>query len=301
MNEPAFDFDIDHYINRFVPRSRLYILPTPISWILGYRTKPMPRIGSVLVLFWAFIGAFAGILVVEAVFHTKGIEDLGAPTVIASLGAAAILEYNTIDSPLSQPRNAILGQVFSAIIGVGMTKLFHLNPDFENLRWVAGALSVGLASAFMGLTKTIHPPAGATALLAATTPEITELGWNLVPLILLGSVLLVAVGCVTNNIQRQFPVYWWTSADLSRPKEDDIERQAEGDRKDVEVPEESTYEKELAKARPHIMINDKHIVIPDWLSLDAEERSMLEVFRLKLEEGLSITGSRDTEETHVED
>jgi hypothetical protein len=97
--------------------------------------------------------------------------------------------------------------VFSAIIGVGITKLFHLNPDFENLRWVAGALSVGLASAFMGLTNTIHPPAGATALLAATTPEITELGWYLVPLIMLGSVLLVAVGCITNNIQRQFPMY----------------------------------------------------------------------------------------------
>jgi hypothetical protein len=85
MHEPAFDFDVDHYIDRFVPRPRLYLLPTPISWILGYRSKPMPRIGSVVVWFWAFIGAFAGILVVEAVFHTKGIEDLGAPTVIASL------------------------------------------------------------------------------------------------------------------------------------------------------------------------------------------------------------------------
>jgi CBS-domain-containing membrane protein len=90
---------------------------------------------------------------------------------------------------------------------VGITKLFQLNSDFENLRWVAGALSVGLTSAFMGLTNTIHPPAGATALLAATTPEITELGWFFLPLILLGSVLLVAVGCVTNNIQRQFPIY----------------------------------------------------------------------------------------------
>jgi HPP family len=181
---------------------------------------------------------------------------------------------------------------------VGITKLFHLNPDFENLRWVAGALSVGLASAFMAFTKTIHPPAGATALLAATTPEITALGWNLVPLILLGSVLLVAVGCITNNIQRQFPVYWWTAADLSRPNEDDIERQGKGDGKDVSA-EESSYEKELEKARPNIMINDSHIVIPEWLSLDAEERSMLEVFRLKLKEGLSSTSSRDTDDTHV--
>lgn len=78
-------------------------------------------------------------------------------------GAAAILEYQTIDSPLAQPRNAILGQVFAAIIGVGVTKLFQLSSDFDNLRWIAGALAVGLTSAFMGFTKTVHPPAGATA------------------------------------------------------------------------------------------------------------------------------------------
>jgi hypothetical protein len=85
MREPAFDFDVDHYINRFVLRSRLHLLPTPISWLLGYRAKPMHRIGSVLVWLWAFIGAFAGLLVVEAVFQTDGIKDHGAPTVIASL------------------------------------------------------------------------------------------------------------------------------------------------------------------------------------------------------------------------
>ncbi|PMD40081.1 HPP family protein-like protein [Hyaloscypha variabilis F] len=301
MREPAFDFDVDHYINRFVLRSRLHLLPTPISWLLGYRAKPMRRIGSVLVWLWAFIGAFAGLLVVEAVFQTDGIKDHGAPTVIASLGAAAILEYHTIDSPLSQPRNAILGQVFSAIIGVGVTKLFQLNSSFDSLRWIAGALSVGIASAFMGFTNTIHPPAGATALLAATTPEITELGWFLVPLILLGSILLVAVGCVTNNIQRQFPMYWWTPADLSRPKEDDVERKGEDHEKEAGFPGGLPSEPNFGEGRHHILISDKHIEIPDWLSLDAEERSMLEVLRLKLKEGFGSVSSRVTDRTLVQD
>ncbi|KAE9381672.1 HPP-domain-containing protein [Stipitochalara longipes BDJ] len=299
MRESTFDFDVDHYINRFVPRSRLHLLPTPISWLLGYRSKPMPRIGSALVWLWAFIGAFGGLLVVQAVFQTEGIKDHGAPTVIASLGAAAILEYHTIESPLSQPRNAILGQVFSAIIGVGITKLFQLNSNFENLRWIAGSLAVGLASAFMGITNTIHPPAGATALLTATTPEITELGWFLVPLILLGSVLLVAVGCVTNNIQRQFPMYWWTAADLRRPKEDDIERKGDNHGKEAGFPESLPSEQYFGEGRPHILISDRHIEIPDWLSLDAEERSMLEVLRSKLKEGLGSTSSRVTDGTLV--
>jgi hypothetical protein len=193
--------------------------------------------------------------------------------------------------------------MFAAIIGVGITKLFQMNSNFENLRWIAGALSVGLTSAFMGFTNTIHPPAGATALLAATTPEITELGWFLVPLILLGSVLLVAVGCITNNIQRQFPRYWWTAVDLSLSnKADDIERQGserDGDGKDTGVLERSPFEKECSKRRPHIMIDDRHISIPDWLSLDAEETSILEVLRSKLGESLESTSSSLTDGTLV--
>jgi hypothetical protein len=85
MPEPALNFDIDRYINRFIPRPRLHLLPRPISWFLGYRSKPIARIGSIVVAFWSFLGAFAGLLVVEAVFNTKAIKDSGAPIVIASL------------------------------------------------------------------------------------------------------------------------------------------------------------------------------------------------------------------------
>jgi hypothetical protein len=49
------------------------------------------------------------------------------------------------------------------------------------------------------------------------------------------------------------------------------------------------------------MVNDRHISIPDWLSLDSEERWMLEVLRSKLREGLGSTDSRVTEGTLVHD
>jgi hypothetical protein len=94
MPEPVLDFDVDHYINRFVPRPRLYLLPRPASRLLGYRSQPAPRIGSVLVWLWAFLGAFAGLLVVQAVFQSKGIKDHGAPTVIASL-VRKLPQYHT--------------------------------------------------------------------------------------------------------------------------------------------------------------------------------------------------------------
>lgn len=218
-------------------------------------------------------------------------------------GAAAILEYNTVDSPLSQPRNALLGQIFSSLIGVGITKLFKLNPDFENLRWVAGALSVGLASVAMGVTKTIHPPAGATALLASTSPDIEKLGWFLVPLIILGSSLMLAVACVVNNIQRQFPQYWWTPVSFDRPAKGDVEGQEKGtDAGKVKESESESGDDYVEGFDGRVVIDGENIAIPSWLSLDAEERNMLEVLRGKLREGEGMvqTTSRGSDDTHVE-
>ncbi|TVY83448.1 Transmembrane protein [Lachnellula suecica] len=286
------NFDIDQYLNRFVPRPRLHLFPKPISRFLGYRSEPPRPVGDVAKWAWACIGAFCGLLVVEAVYQSSGIKEFRTPVVIASLGAAAILEYNAIDSPFSQPRNAILGQLFSAVVGVGITKLFHLNPNFENLRWIAGALSVGVSSAIMGLTKTVYPPAGATALLAATTPDITALGWLLVPLILLGNILLLAVACVLNNIQRRFPLYWWTAADLSPPKEGDVE--AEG-----KASTASSSFDGLEKQESCIFIDSSSVHVPAWVSLEEDEQLLLENLRVKIEGRLRLTGSQDTDTTQV--
>lgn len=84
MCKVALNFDIDRYINPIIPRSRIHLLPTSISWILGYRSIPPPKIGNVVVWWWAFIGAFCGILVVEAVFHTEALQTERVPIVIAS-------------------------------------------------------------------------------------------------------------------------------------------------------------------------------------------------------------------------
>jgi hypothetical protein len=168
-----------------------------------------------------------------------------------------------------------------------------LNSNFENLRWVAGALAVGLASAFMGFTKTVHPPAGATALLAATTDDITELGWFLLPLILLGSTLMVAVACLFNNIQRTFPVYWWTPVDLRPAKRDDTEREAESKKAASNGSDAGTssYEDYMKGSKGRILISDEHVRVPDWISLDDEERAILEILRSKLQQGLQETST----------
>lgn len=67
----------------------------------------------------------------------------------------------------------------------------------------------------MGLTKTVHPPAGATALLAVVDANLARLGWFLIPVMMLGCTLMLAVALLINNLERQFPLYWWTSQTLA--------------------------------------------------------------------------------------
>jgi len=79
---------------------------------------------------------------------------------------------------------------------------------------LACALAVSLSIALMYLTRTLHPPAGATALIAVIGGEnVHQLGflYALMP-VFLGTVLLLIVALVVNNLstdpKRHYPVYW---------------------------------------------------------------------------------------------
>ncbi|KAK5272560.1 hypothetical protein LTR99_001951 [Exophiala xenobiotica] len=242
LSKPGRPFDIDNYLNPFIPRNPTYLLPTWLSFWFGYRaprSSPTPAPSHhpfhTLTLYLSVtIGAFCGVAIIESVFRAlPPLSGHVVPIIIASFGAAAILEYNTVESPLSQPRNLVFGHFLSATVAVGITKLFqHLPPNrFDDLRWLAGALAVGLASAIMSFTKTVHPPAGATALLAATNVDVQEMGWWLLPLVLLAAMLMLASALVLNNIAgRRFPVYWWTPVDLKALREERRkEREGEGE------------------------------------------------------------------------
>ena len=61
----------------------------------------------------------------------------------------------------------------------------------------------------MDLTGTTHPPAGATAILPVVQADIRDLGWGLLWIVLLSSLLLVGVGLLGNNILGRWPVFWF--------------------------------------------------------------------------------------------
>lgn len=192
-----------------------------------------------------------------------------------------MLEFFAIDSPLAQPRNAVFGQVIASIIGVGVCKLFALSPHFESIRWVGGALACATTTAVMALTKTVHPPAGATALLAVTNDDSLKLGWYLIPVMLLGCALMLGTALLVNNIQRRFPTYWWTAADLSRPKPAD-----NGAGVDIEsklTPTSSSSDQgSSAGDEPQLVVRRGAVLAPDQVSLSPEEKAFLEELSKKI-------------------
>ena len=152
--------------------------------------------------FWAFMGAFVGIGIIAYLQFQTGTKN-DAVFLIGSFGASSVLIYGVINSPLAQPRNLIGGHVVSAIVGVTAAKIFP-----ETI-WLASAVAVASAIVLMQITKTLHPPGGATALIAVTgSPAILKLGYGYVlSPVLSGALILLIVALVFNNLttNRQYP------------------------------------------------------------------------------------------------
>jgi CBS-domain-containing membrane protein len=122
-----------------------------------------------------------------------------------------VLCYGAIEAPLAQPRALMGGHFISALVGICITKLFSLihSPErFDDLRWLAGSLSTAVSIVVMQMTKTTHPPAGATALLAAVNLDVYALSWYYLPVVLLSSTIVLVTALLINNIQRRYPTFW---------------------------------------------------------------------------------------------
>lgn len=148
-----------------------------------------------------FIGSFVGIGLI-GLLNSQYLVANDNLFLIGSFGASSVLIYGIINSPLAQPRNLIGGHVISAIIGVTILKLF------PNELWFAGALAVSLSIVAMQITKTLHPPGGATALIAVTGgAKIKAMGYLYVfSPVLTGVLILFMVALVFNNMRhRKYP------------------------------------------------------------------------------------------------
>ncbi len=150
----------------------------------------------------SFTGSMIGIGLI-AFIQSKHLIDADNIMLIGSFGASSVLVFGIIQSPLAQPRNLVGGHFLSAIVGVTVYKVF---PD---ILWITAPLAVSLAIVVMQITKTLHPPGGATALIAVIGSDtVKSLGYfYVISPVMSGVLIMLAVALVVNNLsfKRSYP------------------------------------------------------------------------------------------------
>jgi len=159
-------------------------------------------------IIWSWVGAFLGIYLVALIGRYLELVSVDSLFLIGSFGASAVLVYGAPLAEFSQPRNLVGGHVVSAVVGI---TVFMLVGEASI---TASSLAVSLAIVAMHLTRTLHPPGGATALIAVIGGDkIHTLGYiyALCP-VLVGALMMLLVALLVNNLstnpKRHYPVYW---------------------------------------------------------------------------------------------
>lgn len=142
--------------------------------------------------------ALGSLIAISAV--TLLTQKTSIPFMMAPFGATCVLAFGVPDSPLAQPRNIIGGHLIAGIIAIVCVYLFGDS-------WYSLALGVSVSIAAMQITKTVHPPAGATPLVMIfAQPHWTFIFYP----VLSGALIIVIIALLFNNIikTRRYPKYW---------------------------------------------------------------------------------------------
>lgn len=169
----------------------------------GPKREPLKKV------LWSWLGAFAGIYAIAAINEALSLSERDSVFLLGSFGASAVLVFGTPNAEFGQPRNLLGGHVFSALVGVFVGMFMGDYPA------LACALAVSLSVVTMHLTSTLHPPGGATALIAVTGGAGVQklgLGFALFP-VATAALILLLIGLVVNNLSRSpnrhYPVFWF--------------------------------------------------------------------------------------------
>lgn len=146
-------------------------------------------------------GGFIGILAVLCISRAV-LDHHGAAMVVGSMGASAVLLFAAPHGAMSQPWAVFGGHLLSAFIGVTCAQQIA-DP------LGAAALAVGLSIVAMHYLRCIHPPGGATALVAVLGGDaVQELGYGFLLSPVLENVLIILLVAVVVNLPfrwRRYP------------------------------------------------------------------------------------------------
>ena len=149
--------------------------------------------------FRAAAGGLLGIAITALVCHALALPLALDPWLVAPIGASAVLVFAVPSSPLAQPWAVIGGNTISAAIGIACVMLF---PESQTM--LAAAVAVGLAIFTMFALRCLHPPGGASALLAVLSawPSFRHAVFP----VAIDSLLLVLAGVAFNSLTgRDYP------------------------------------------------------------------------------------------------
>lgn len=148
------------------------------------------------------VAGFSAFVSIAILWYLKeAYPVLFSNTLLASMGATAVLLFATPHSTLVQPYAILGGHFVSALIGIAAQQ-FVAAP-------YAAAVAVGGAITAMHLLHCLHPPGGATALYAVTGgPTIWDLGFSyvLAP-VAANAGLMLLMGFVINNLRAPGKLY----------------------------------------------------------------------------------------------
>lgn len=163
-------------------------------------------------------GGFLSILGIWWLSHLL-LDSQGAVLVASSMGSTAVMLFAAPHGPMSQPWPLIGGHLVSALIGVSCVHWFGADL------MLAAALAVGLSIAAMYSLRCLHPPGGATALVAVLGGEsVHALGYGFVlSPILLNTTIILAMAVAYNYpfAWRRYPQVWCKPRE-AKPQKDMI-------------------------------------------------------------------------------
>ncbi|MBU0499988.1 MAG: HPP family protein [Gammaproteobacteria bacterium] len=168
--------------------------------------RPPTKASSFESILRAWLGSLLGIGTIAWLASLKfaGSDYL---LLVGSFGASSVLLFAAPSSPFAQPRNLFGGHALSAMIGSAVYLLMHNHPI------LAPAIAVATAIAAMQASSTLHPPGGATALIAVIGgTSVHQLGFAYVVPILIGAAVLFISALASQNLfskVRHYPEYWW--------------------------------------------------------------------------------------------
>lgn len=144
------------------------------------------------------LSSFGGALAISALAYAAA--NWNGLMLLGSFGASALLVFTLPEAHLSQPRSVVGGHISASLIALGCLAFF--GPQ-----WWAVGLATGTAIGFMMVTRTLHPPAGANAIIVfLAKPKALFL----LSSTLMGAASLVVLGIIYHRMttRQKYPAYW---------------------------------------------------------------------------------------------